>query len=105
MRGSFVSRETPLDGGREPDLTWWRNGGIKTLSRTSEVSHCLAPTICELLGGGDGAQNAGAAFGVANFLLEEGLDDSAMTVFETILAGGQSAAFGYIAAEAEMARR
>jgi len=48
--------------------------------------------------------DATAAYGVGNWHLVNGRRDEAMQVFRRILAAGQWGAFGYIAAEAEVAR-
>ncbi|HVF39339.1 MAG TPA: hypothetical protein VM939_05515, partial [Gemmatimonadaceae bacterium] len=49
--------------------------------------------------------DATAAYGVANWHLLNGRRDEATTIFNRIIAGGQWGAFGYIAAEAELARK
>ena len=48
--------------------------------------------------------DATAAYGIANWHLYNGRRDLAFALFRRILAGGQWGAFGYIAAEAEIAR-
>ncbi|MDO8501961.1 MAG: tetratricopeptide repeat protein [Gemmatimonadaceae bacterium] len=48
--------------------------------------------------------DATAAYGIANWHLYSGRRAEAERVFRTILAGGQWGAFGYIAAEADLAR-
>ena len=48
--------------------------------------------------------SATLGYGLGNWFLAEGERDRALAVFSNILAGDQWAAFGYIAAEAEMAR-
>lgn len=48
--------------------------------------------------------DATAAYGIANWHLYNGRPAEARRIFERILAGGQWGAFGYIAAEAELAR-
>ena len=48
--------------------------------------------------------DATAAYGIANWHLYNGRRDVAFALFRRILAGGQWGAFGYIAAEAEIAR-
>ena len=48
--------------------------------------------------------DATAAYGIANWHLYNGRRDVAFGLFRRILAGGQWGAFGYIAAEAELAR-
>jgi hypothetical protein len=48
--------------------------------------------------------DATAAYGVGNWHLYNGRRADAERVFRRILAGGQWGAFGYIAAEAELAR-
>jgi tetratricopeptide (TPR) repeat protein len=49
--------------------------------------------------------DATAAYGVGNWHLYSGRTAEAEAIFKRILAGGQWGAFGYIAAEAELARR
>jgi Asp-tRNA(Asn)/Glu-tRNA(Gln) amidotransferase A subunit family amidase/tetratricopeptide (TPR) repeat protein len=49
--------------------------------------------------------DATAAYGVGNWHLYNGRTAEADAIFKRILAGGQWGAFGYIAAEAELARR
>jgi tetratricopeptide (TPR) repeat protein len=65
----------------------------------------------ELLGGAiggstlaEGVQLATQGYGVANWYLYNGEKDKARAVFEKMLKGGSWAAFGYIAAEADMKR-
>jgi tetratricopeptide (TPR) repeat protein len=65
----------------------------------------------ELLGGpvggstlAEGVQLATQGYGVANWYLYNGEKDKARAVFEKLLKGGSSAAFGYIAAEVDMKR-
>jgi hypothetical protein len=55
-------------------------------------------------GGDDPVQIATYGYGVANFHLVDGEPERARELFEKVLAGRQWAAFGYIAAEAELAR-
>jgi tetratricopeptide (TPR) repeat protein len=54
--------------------------------------------------GADGIQNATVAYGVGNWHLYNGRRDEALRIFRRILEGESWAAFGYIAAEAEVAR-
>ena len=59
----------------------------------------------ELLGDeGDAIQNATLGYGIAVWLLINGEHDEAMRRLNEILESEQWAAFGYIAAEAEIAR-
>jgi len=53
---------------------------------------------------GDGVQNATVGYGVGTWFLLEGDTGRAMTMYRDILAGPQWAAFGHLAAEAEVAR-
>lgn len=48
---------------------------------------------------------ATVGYGVANWHLVNGREAEAMTLFESIVAGGQWASFGHLAAEAELGRR
>ena len=52
----------------------------------------------------EGVQLATQGYGVGNWYLYNGEKDKARAVFEKLLKGGSSAAFGYIAAEADMKR-
>ncbi len=54
---------------------------------------------------GDAVQDATVGYGVANWHLYHGRDSEARTIFERILTGPQWGAFGYLAAEAELARK
>ena len=51
----------------------------------------------------DALQNATMAYGIGNWFLYNGDADRAREIFEEILTGPQWAAFGYLAAEAELA--
>ena len=53
---------------------------------------------------GDALQNATLAYGVGNYHLYHGRSGEAARVFQRIVGGPQWAAFGYIAAEAELGR-
>lgn len=57
-----------------------------------------------LPGGEMSVTDATAAYGVGNWHLYNGRSSAARDVFRRIVAGGQWGAFGYIAAEAELAR-
>ncbi|MEX2180184.1 MAG: tetratricopeptide repeat protein [Gemmatimonadaceae bacterium] len=54
--------------------------------------------------GAGSASDASYAYGLANWLLYNGDTTRAIQAFERILSGGQWASFGYIAAEADLAR-
>jgi tetratricopeptide (TPR) repeat protein len=54
---------------------------------------------------GTGIENATLGYGVGNFLAYSGRQDEADAVLTRVLEGPQWAAFGYIAAEAQQARR
>ncbi len=62
----------------------------------------LAPS--ELLGEGAALDMATQGYGVGNWYLMEGDPDQAEDIFERVLETGYWPAFGYIAAEAELAR-
>jgi tetratricopeptide (TPR) repeat protein len=62
----------------------------------------LAPS--ELLGDGEALDMATQGYGVGNWYLMEGDADQAEDVFERVLETGYWPAFGYIAAEADLAR-
>ena len=53
----------------------------------------------------EGSSNSAVAYGVGNWFLMNGDEARAFEVFERILESSQWAAFGYIAAEVEVARR
>jgi tetratricopeptide (TPR) repeat protein len=55
--------------------------------------------------GADDLTIATQGYGVGNWYLYNGQQDKARTIFERVVAGKQWAAFGYLAAEAELARR
>ena len=48
--------------------------------------------------------NASAGYGLGNWYLYNGDKEKAIEIFRRIVAGNQWASFGYIAAEAELAR-
>ena len=54
---------------------------------------------------GDALQDASTGYGLGNWHFYNGRPAQAMRVWERVLAGGNWASFGYIAAEAEVARR
>jgi hypothetical protein len=58
-----------------------------------------------LRAGGDGTNRATYGYAVGNFHLVNGRAEEARAVFERVTDGESWAAFGYIAAEAELARR
>ncbi len=58
----------------------------------------------ELLGEEDGPSNAAVAYGLANWHLAEGDTEGGTKMLEEIVDGDGWAAFGYIAAEADLAR-
>jgi hypothetical protein len=60
--------------------------------------------LLEPTGEADGVQDATIGYGVGNWYLVNGDTSRAMEVFRRVVAGPQWAAFGAIAAEAELAR-
>ena len=58
----------------------------------------------DVLPDGDSIESATAAYGVANWHAYNGRPDEAQALLERIVAGSQWSAFGYIAAEADLAR-
>lgn len=54
---------------------------------------------------GDAVQDATVGYGVGNWHLYNGREAEARAIFERILTGPQWGAFGYLAAEAELARK
>ena len=59
----------------------------------------------DLIDEGDSSANAAVAYGVANWHLANGDTERGTEMFEEIVAGEGWAAFGYIAAEADLARK
>ena len=64
-----------------------------------------AEEMIEMSGGADGVQNATVAYGLGTWFLMNGDEARAFEIYEQILEGSSWGAFGYIAAEAELARR
>ena len=52
----------------------------------------------------DALENATVGYGIGNWHLFNGREEEAMQIFRRIIQGPQWSAFGYIAAEAELAR-
>ena len=61
--------------------------------------------MLESASGDDGLQNATVGYGIGSWFLMNGDHDRAFEIFDEILSGPTWASFGYIAAEAEVARR
>ena len=61
--------------------------------------------LAEISGDESSISFASAAYGVGNWYRQNGESDRAAEIFERIVAGGQWPAFGFIAAEAELARK
>ena len=60
--------------------------------------------LADSRGDGDTLGSATTGYGIGNWHLINGRTQEARRIFEEIVAGGQWASFGYIAAEAELAR-
>jgi tetratricopeptide (TPR) repeat protein len=60
--------------------------------------------LLETLDGSDTPSNAAVAYGVGNWYLYNGDEEQALAIFNRMLQGSGWAGFGYIAAEAEVAR-
>lgn len=60
--------------------------------------------LSEIQGDAATLGHASLGFGIGNYFLYNGDRDNAVTIFRKIVAGNQWASFGYIAAEAELAR-
>jgi tetratricopeptide (TPR) repeat protein len=112
--------------------THWLYMTLRRLGRDAEAAQVLAPVTADLdvmentpyhrccllykgeltpedlAGAGADAsatpQDAASAYGLANWHLYNGREQQAIDLFRRIYAGSQWAAFGYIAAEAELAR-
>jgi tetratricopeptide (TPR) repeat protein len=121
-----VSRDNP---DRLVATSDWLYMTMRRLGRAEEAARVLAPiaadmkvienhaywhrllmyqgqkTADELLGPrGDGVELATYGYGVGNWYLYNGQPDKARRVFAQVVAGPQWAAFGFIAAEAELSR-
>ncbi len=122
-----------LEASRGPDnvvsTTHWLYMALRRLGRNDDAVAALEPItadlgvienmayhrLCLFYGGEldeaelsraeDGAvMNAATAYGLGNWHLAEGRTERAREIFEGILAQGQWAAFGHVAAEADLAR-
>lgn len=117
---------------RRVSMAHWLYMSLRRLNRNDEAAQVLVPitrqmqviengTYHQLLlmykgeippdsllrsgpGGAMSVTDATAAYGVGNWHLFNGRRDQAETIFRRIVVGGQWGAFGYIAAEAELAR-
>lgn len=118
---------------RRVSIAYWYYLSLRRLGRQSEAATLLAPiarqmnvienetyqrllllykgalpldsVLTSTTGGGMSVADATAAYGVAMWHLMNGRETEAERVFREIVAGGQWGAFGYIAAEAELARK
>ncbi|MCO6511827.1 MAG: tetratricopeptide repeat protein [Aridibacter famidurans] len=61
--------------------------------------------LTEIRDSGDGLQNATMGYGIGTYFLIHGDKEKAETIYRKILETDQWSSFGYIAAEAELARR
>lgn len=115
-----------------PDMrvasTYWLYMTLRRLGRDAEAAQALAPitadmdiientayhrllllnkgllTETDFAASGDALQDASAGYGLGNWHFYNGRVEQAHAVWRGVLAGGNWASFGYIAAEAEMAR-
>ncbi len=123
----------PINDDRRVSITHWYYMALRRLGRTDEAARILTPisremkvieneTYLKLLllykgeipadsvlstnaSGEMSVTDATAAYGIGNWHLYNGRAAEAERIFRRILAGGQWGAFGYIAAEAEVAGR
>lgn len=121
-----------INDDRRVSITHWYYMALRRLGRTDEAARILTPisrdmkvieneTYLKLLllykgeipadsvlstnaSGEMSVTDATAAYGIGNWHLYNGRAADAERIFRRILAGGQWGAFGYIAAEAEVAR-
>jgi len=133
FEAALHSYERYLDITTNPDqlvaISHWKYMALRRLGRDAEAAAVLEPITAdlgvfengsyhqlllmyrgelapeELWGGQDDAlQSATVGYGVANWYLYNGRTDEAFDAFRRVLATGQWSSFGYIAAEAELAR-
>ena len=120
-----------LEVSGNPDMlsatTYWLYMTLRRLGREEEAATVLEPISAEMeiienheyhrlllvfageripesSGTDDSLSSATSGYGIGNWHLINGRNEAARRVFERIVAGTQWAAFGYIAAEAELAR-
>lgn len=122
-----------LDFSANPDMvvatTHWLYMTLRRLGQDAEAARALEPISAgmdvfenleyhrlllmyrgetsadELMAGEDGVAGATIGYGVGNWYFYNGERERALEIFRRILEGDAWAAFGYIAAEAELARR
>ena len=106
----------------------WRYMTLRRLGRDDEAAAVLGPittetevienqayrSLClfykgkleenELLSEGESPSDAAVAYGLANWHMAEGDTETALSMLEAIASGNNWAAFGFIAAEADLAR-
>lgn len=118
---------------RRVSIVYWNYLALKRLGRDEEAAALLAPVSAQMnviendayhrlllmfkgelppdsilsttADGQMSVADATSAYGLASWHLISGREHEAMDLFRRIVAGGQWPAFGYIAAEAELARR
>lgn len=123
----------PINDDRRVSITHWYYMALRRLGRAADAARVLAPISRDmkvienetyprllLLYKGElpadsvlstnaigemSVTDATAAYGIGNWHLYNGRAAEAERIFKRILGGGQWGAFGYIAAEAELARR
>ncbi len=123
----------PINDDRRVSITHWYYMALRRLGRAADAARVLAPisrdmkvieneTYLRLLllyrgelpadsvlstnaSGEMSVTDATAAYGIGNWHLYNGRAAEAERIFKRILGGGQWGAFGYIAAEVEVARR
>lgn len=125
--------ESARNDDRRVSIAYWYYLALRRLGRDEEASALLQPITTEMSviendayhrllllfkgelpadsilaaapGGEMSVADATSAYGLASWHLINGRDSEAVDLFRRIIAGGQWPAFGYIAAEAELARR
>lgn len=111
--------------------SYWLNLALRRLGRNTEANEILLPITSDMeivengsyhkllllakgeidadsliaaMGSGDDLQKATLGYGIGSWHLYNGRRERAREIFRRVLEGAQWAAFGYIAAEAELAR-
>jgi tetratricopeptide (TPR) repeat protein len=90
--------------GIKPDLDVIENGDYYKLIRLYQGKTNADDLLKEISTGTNSLSNASVGYGLGNWLLYNRKSAEAENVFRQIVLGNQWASFGYIAAEAELAR-
>jgi tetratricopeptide (TPR) repeat protein len=133
FRNALAAYRRNLEVARNPDMQvavrHWLYMTLRRMGRTTEAREVLVPVTRDMEiiendayhrlllfykgelpadslapGDDDGVQDATVGYGLGNWHLYNGRRDEAMTIFRRITTGASWAAFGYLAAEAELAR-